>query len=200
MPYKVVKARPKYDKMTSTTIKDRPLELFGEWQVEDYIPPPAQDGKVPRNEYGNVELFLPKMLPKGTVHLREPGLFRIAKKLNIDCAPALVGFDFHSGGSHPTYDGHVVCEEFKDLLLDAWREDYEEARKREEAKRVKRVRGNWKKLIRMVIVRRRLEKKYDTFNFGSKEAKTSQKAASSNASSSSNAGNADRKPRKRRRK
>ncbi|CAG7704877.1 unnamed protein product [Allacma fusca] len=150
IPYKVVKARPKYDKMTSTVIKDRPLELFGEWQVEDYIPPPAKDGKVPRNDYGNVELFLPKMLPKGTVHLREPGISRIAKKLSIDCAPALVGFDFHSGGSHPTYDGHIVCEEFKDLLLDAWREDHEESMKREEAKRRKRVLGNWKRLIRML--------------------------------------------------
>ena len=56
--------------MTSTVIKDRPLELYGEWQVEDYIPPPAVDGKVPRNEYGNVELFKPTMLPKGTVHLK----------------------------------------------------------------------------------------------------------------------------------
>ena len=27
-------------------------------------------GKVPRNEYGNVELFKPSMLPGGTVHLQ----------------------------------------------------------------------------------------------------------------------------------
>lgn len=52
-------------------IKDLPLELFGEWQVEDYIPPVAKDGKVPRNAYGNVELFdIDKMLPKGTVYLQ----------------------------------------------------------------------------------------------------------------------------------
>nr|CAD7261438.1 unnamed protein product [Timema shepardi] len=69
-PYKIVKARPKYDRMTGTVIKDLPLEVFGEWQVEDYIPPPAVDGKVPRNAYGNVELFKPCMLPKGTVHLQ----------------------------------------------------------------------------------------------------------------------------------
>lgn len=56
--------------MTGTVIKDLPLNLYGYWQVEDYIPPPAVDGKVPRNEYGNVELYKECMLPKGTVHLQ----------------------------------------------------------------------------------------------------------------------------------
>jgi len=45
-------------------VKDEPLEVFGRWQTELYIPPPAVNGKVPRNEYGNVELFKPWMLPK----------------------------------------------------------------------------------------------------------------------------------------
>lgn len=49
-----------------------------------------------------------------------PGLNRVAKKLDIDCAPAVVGWDFHGGGSHPVLDGFIVCEEFKDVLLDAW--------------------------------------------------------------------------------
>ena len=68
-PYKVVKARPKWDRMSGAMIKDQPLEVFGKWQTEIYVPPPAKDGKVPRNEYGNVELFKPWMLPKGTVHI-----------------------------------------------------------------------------------------------------------------------------------
>ena len=42
-------------------------------QVEDYVPPAAVDGIVPRNAYGNVELFLPSMLPKGTTHLQIAG-------------------------------------------------------------------------------------------------------------------------------
>ena len=45
-------------------VKDEPLEVFGHWQTELYVPPPAVNGKVPRNEYGNVELFKPWMLPK----------------------------------------------------------------------------------------------------------------------------------------
>jgi len=34
----------------------------------------------------------------------------------------MVGFDFHSGGCHPVFEGVVVCEEFKDTLLDAHRQ------------------------------------------------------------------------------
>jgi hypothetical protein len=43
----------------------------------------------------------------------------VAKKLGIDCAPAMIGWDFHAGGSHPAYDGWVVCAEFEDALRDA---------------------------------------------------------------------------------
>jgi xeroderma pigmentosum group C-complementing protein len=32
----------------------------------------------------------------------------------------VIGFDYHCGGSHPVLDGFVVCEEYKDTLLDAW--------------------------------------------------------------------------------
>jgi xeroderma pigmentosum group C-complementing protein len=35
----------------------------------EYEPPEAKDGIVPRNEYGNVDLFKECMLPKGTVHI-----------------------------------------------------------------------------------------------------------------------------------
>ena len=55
------------------------------------MPPVAENGIVPRNAYGNVELFKECMLPVGTVHLEQPGLARIAAKLNIDYAPAVIG-------------------------------------------------------------------------------------------------------------
>ena len=65
----MVKARPKWWK-TEPAPTEPTLPLFGFWQTEVYIPPPAVNGKVPRNEYGNVEMFKPEMLPGGTVHLK----------------------------------------------------------------------------------------------------------------------------------
>jgi xeroderma pigmentosum group C-complementing protein len=105
-----------------------------------------------------------------------PGLNKVARKLNIDCASAIVGFDFHAGWSHPTYDGFVVCEEFADVLAAAWEQEQEEIEKKEQEKIDKRVYGNWKKLIRGLLIRERLKKKYE-FGETSGQGKKKKKAA-----------------------
>lgn len=160
-PYKIVKARPKYDRLSNTMITGQLLELFGIWQTTDYDPPVAENGIVPRNAYGNVELFKPCMLPKGTVLLQLPGLNKICRKLNIDCASAITGFDFHGGWSHPVYDGFVVCSEFEDTCIAAWHLEQEEIEKKENEKIEKRVYTNWKKLIKGLLIRERLKARYD---------------------------------------
>eukprot|EP00095_Tigriopus_kingsejongensis_P012085 maker-scaffold60_size442463-snap-gene-3.29 protein:Tk12085 transcript:maker-scaffold60_size442463-snap-gene-3.29-mRNA-1 annotation:"dna repair protein complementing xp-c cells-like protein" len=153
---------PKWDKMTSSVVSGTPLDLFGKWQTEVYMPPPAVDGKVPRNEYGNVELFQPWMLPKGTVHIPIKGISRLAYKLKIDCAPAMMGWDSTCGWPKPILEGSIVCEEFQEILMDAWNTDQEEKAKRDEEKREKRVLDNWKKLIKgMLIVQRLKENGFD---------------------------------------
>lgn len=159
-PYKIVKARPKWDKLSNTLIRDKVLELYGPWQVQDYEPPVAENGIVPRNAYGNVELFKECMLPKGTVRIKLPGLNKVARKLNIDCAPAMTGFDYDGGWCHPVYDGFVVCKEFEGVLIEAWVQEQEEQEKREREKTEARVYGNWKKLIRGLLIRERVKDKY----------------------------------------
>ncbi|XP_029652958.1 DNA repair protein complementing XP-C cells homolog isoform X1 [Octopus sinensis] len=159
-PYKMVKSRPKWNKpKENPDIPD--LEVFGFWQTEVYVPPPAVNGKIPRNEYGNVELYKPSMLPGGTVHLTEPGLNRVARKLGLDCAAAMVGWDFHGGSSHPVFDGWIVCVEHKEKVLAEWHKEQQLAKERETAKREKRIYGNWKKLIRGLRIREALKRKYD---------------------------------------
>lgn len=49
------------------------------------------------------------MLPVGCVQLRLPNLNRLARKLDIDCAQAITGFDFHGGYSHPVYVKLLCC-------------------------------------------------------------------------------------------
>ncbi|XP_072136317.1 LOW QUALITY PROTEIN: DNA repair protein complementing XP-C cells [Mobula birostris] len=138
------------------------LGLFGRWQTEEYHPPRATDGKVPRNEFGNVYLFRPCMLPVGCRHLRIPNLHRVARKLDIDCASAVTGFDFHSGHSHPIIDGYVVCEEHVEVLLTASKQEEVEQAKREQLKREKRVLGNWKLLVKGLLIRERLKARYQS--------------------------------------
>ena len=59
--------------------------------------------QIPRNDFGNVYLFKPEMLPHGCVRVFLPNLGSVAKKLNIDCAAAVIGFDTHHGHPHPVY-------------------------------------------------------------------------------------------------
>uniref|UniRef100_A0A4W2BTV8 p125 n=1 Tax=Bos indicus x Bos taurus TaxID=30522 RepID=A0A4W2BTV8_BOBOX len=164
VPYKMVKGysnRARRARQAEPQLHDyNDLGLFGRWQTEEYQPPVAVDGKVPRNEFGNVYLFLPSMMPVGCVQLNLPNLHRVARKLNIDCAQAVTGFDFHKGYCHPITDGYVVCEEYRDVLLTAWENEQALIEKKEKEKREKRALGNWKLLVKGLLIRERLKLRY----------------------------------------
>ncbi|XP_036389596.1 DNA repair protein complementing XP-C cells [Megalops cyprinoides] len=162
-PYKMVKGfsnRARKARQGSEQKDKDDLPLFGVWQTEEYQPPVAVDGKVPRNEYGNVYLFRPCMLPVGCVHVRLPNLHRVARKLDIDCAAAVTGFDFHCGFSHPVTDGYVVCEEHQEVLQAAWENEQEILEKKEREKREKRAVDHWALLVKGLLIRERLKRRY----------------------------------------
>ncbi|XP_044068320.1 DNA repair protein complementing XP-C cells [Siniperca chuatsi] len=168
-PYKMVKGfsnRSRKARMMSELKDDNDLPLFGEWQTEEYQPPIAVDGKVPRNDYGNVYLFKPCMLPVGCVHLRLPNLHRVARKLNIDAAPAVKGFDFHGGYSHAVTDGYIVCEEHEEVLRAAWVEEQELQKQKEKEKKEKRAISNWTLLVKGLLIREKLKQRYGKKNQG----------------------------------
>ncbi|XP_004442994.1 PREDICTED: DNA repair protein complementing XP-C cells [Ceratotherium simum simum] len=164
VPYKMVKGfsnRARKARLAEPQLHDQnDLGLFGQWQTEEYQPPVAVDGKVPRNEFGNVYLFLPSMMPVGCVQLHLPNLHRVARKLDIDCVQAVTGFDFHGGYCHPVTDGYIVCEEYKDVLLAAWEKEQAVIEKKEKEKKEKRALGNWKLLVRGLLIRERLRLRY----------------------------------------
>ncbi|XP_036593991.1 DNA repair protein complementing XP-C cells [Trichosurus vulpecula] len=164
VPYKMVKGysnRARKARLADPQFRDQDdLGLFGRWQTEEYQPPVAVDGKVPRNEFGNVYLFMPSMLPIGCVQLKLPNLHRVARKLGIDCVQAITGFDFHAGYSHPVTDGYIVCEEYKDVLLAAWDNEQSLIEQKEKEKREKRVLGHWKLLVKGLLIRERLKQRF----------------------------------------
>nr|XP_028575074.1 DNA repair protein complementing XP-C cells isoform X2 [Podarcis muralis] len=168
VPYKMVigySNQARKARMAEPANRDKKdLPLFGLWQTEEYQPPVAVDGRVPRNEFGNVYLFQPSMLPIGCVQLKLPNLHRVARKLDIDCVPAVTGFDFHGGYSHPVTEGYVICEEYKEVLVAAWENEEAEREKKEKEKREKRVLGNWKLLTKGLLIKERLKRRYSTKN------------------------------------
>ena len=71
-----------------------------------------------QNERGQVDVWSEKCLPLGTVHLRFPRLVPVCQRLGINFAPTMVGFEIRKGRSIPVYEGLVVCEEFKDAIME----------------------------------------------------------------------------------
>ena len=157
--YMSVKARPKRGQKAD---EDRKVDVFGHWQTEIYSPPPVVDGKIQRNEYGNIELFQPSMLPKGACHIQLPGIHRIAKLLDIDFAPAMMGWDFSSGYCHPVIDGIVTAEENRPVLVAAWEQHQHDNRKKQQEKREKKIYERWRLLIRGVMLKERVQKRFET--------------------------------------
>ncbi|KAK3039317.1 hypothetical protein RJ639_028717 [Escallonia herrerae] len=140
--------------------RDATIALYGKWQIEPLCLPAAVDGIVPKNERGQVDVWSEKCLPPGTVHLGLPRVFNIAKRLGIDFAPAMVGFEFQHGRSIPVYDGIVVCAEFKDAILEAYAE-VEERREAEERKQSEaEALSRWYQLLSSIVIRQDLEERY----------------------------------------
>ncbi|KAH7057019.1 hypothetical protein B0J12DRAFT_401229 [Macrophomina phaseolina] len=121
--------------------------LYAHFQTELYVPPPCVRGRVPRNAFGNLDVYVPSMVPPGGVHIRDTRARLAARLLAIDYADAVTGFTFRGRHGTAVVEGVVVAKEFEDAInavldgfADLERED-EEARRSMEALRM------WKKFL-----------------------------------------------------
>ncbi|KAI5479522.1 hypothetical protein MNV49_003464 [Pseudohyphozyma bogoriensis] len=128
--------------------------LYAEFQTEVYLPPPVIDGKIPKNDFGNIDLYVPSMLPFGAVHIPNRGAAKCAKTLGIDYADAV-------RRALPTIAGVVVAVENEDVLMEAIMTLEEVADEKEFAKRQDRVLKLWKTLITGLRIRQRIQASYN---------------------------------------
>ncbi|PWY66042.1 Rad4-domain-containing protein [Aspergillus sclerotioniger CBS 115572] len=134
--------------------------LYAKHQTEYIIPPPIRDGIIPKNDYGNIDCFVPSMVPRGAAHIPWPGTVRVCKKLGIDYAEAVTGFEFGSKMAVPVIQGVVVAMENEDLVKDAWRADDAEKRKREQRKAEARILQTWRKFLFGLRIAQRVREEY----------------------------------------
>ncbi|CAG8644740.1 13994_t:CDS:10 [Ambispora leptoticha] len=166
-PLKYVKSRAvtlskkKEDKMAEY-FGDAPREsgLYAEWQTVPYNPKHLIDGKIPVNKYGNVDMFKPSMCPIGAVHIPIRGIAKVAKKLEIEFAEAVTGFNFQCHRCAPIIEGIVVAKENEEIVLEAWREHSEIVAAREAAKRRKGTLARWRKLVVKMRIRLRVSQQF----------------------------------------
>ncbi|KAL8642660.1 MAG: hypothetical protein Q9228_000665 [Teloschistes exilis] len=121
--------------------------LYSWEQTEWIIPPPISDGIIPKNAYGNMDCFVPTMVPEGAAHVPLRSTAKICKRLGIDFAEAVTGFEFGKQRAVPVISGVVVAEENRDVVMREWEKDEEERKIKEEGKREQVALGMWKKLL-----------------------------------------------------
>ncbi|KAH9992061.1 hypothetical protein BJV77DRAFT_1060568 [Russula vinacea] len=134
--------------------------LYSEGQTEAYIPPPVIDGKIPKNNFGNIDLYTPSMLPAGAAYIPHKGAAKIARQLGFDHAEAVTSFEFRKGKAYPVISGIVVVAENEDIILEAYLEAAHAAAQKEQEKRQQAVLERWTKLVHGLRIRQRMREQY----------------------------------------
>ncbi|KAL3083116.1 hypothetical protein niasHS_010918 [Heterodera schachtii] len=161
-PYKIVSARPKLN-IPKEKREPLTLDLFGYWQTEPYVPAEVTaDGRIPRNEFGNIYMYKAEMLPKGCVHLRLPGVYLIARRMDLEAVPAVIGWEFSGGFNHPILDGCVVLRKDEEILRSAWAEMAREKAAKTAKRMAERVWKNWRRLIRGKMLLEQMRTRFST--------------------------------------
>ena len=134
--------------------------LYARYQTDWIIPPPIENGRIPKNAYGNIDCFVPTMVPMGAVHIPLRKTVMICKKLGIDYAEAVTGFEFGNKMAVPVIEGVVVAKKHEALVIDRWEKDERERRIKEEGKREKLALGTWRKWLMGLRIIQRVREEY----------------------------------------
>ncbi|KFY69516.1 hypothetical protein V496_00193 [Pseudogymnoascus sp. VKM F-4515 (FW-2607)] len=134
--------------------------LYSRDQTDWIIPPPIEDGIIPKNSFGNMDCYVPSMVPQGAVHIPLRGTTRICRKLGIDFAEAVTGFEFGARMAIPIISGVVVAEENEEMVIEHWREYEAERLRKEDDKRTKAALGMWRKFLMGMRIMKRVREEY----------------------------------------
>ncbi|KAK3389362.1 hypothetical protein B0H63DRAFT_506976 [Podospora didyma] len=134
--------------------------LYSFDQTDWIVPPPIQNGIIPKNEYGNIDLFVEHMCPEGAVHVPYRGAIRVCKRLQIDYAEAVVDFEFGHRMAVPVIQGVVIAEEFHDQVMEELAKDEAEKSRKEDEKRRKAALAKWRKFLMGLRIVERIKQDY----------------------------------------
>ena len=95
---------------------NRVAELYGFWQTKPFKLELTEDGHIPRNKHGNLEMFNGP-LPPETCYMDVTKSITLCKKLGIEFVQAMWGFEKKSGGfSVPLTKGVVIFKKDAEKL------------------------------------------------------------------------------------
>ena len=125
-------------------------------QTEQYQPPPVVNGKVPKNKFGNVDVYVPSMVPQGGTHLMHERAAQAAFILGVDYAPALTGFQFRGRHGTAVLSGVVVPTESKEAVQAAIEGLADLDAEIEQEKRTAQILRMWSRFLKGLRIRERI--------------------------------------------
>jgi xeroderma pigmentosum group C-complementing protein len=144
----------------SSNDEDSSTPLYTERQTELYIPQPVENGVVPKNNYGNIDIYTPSMVPAGGTHIIRPSIALAAQFAGIDYADAVTGFDYVKNKASVRLNGIIVAKENEDGLLTIWEGMMDRVKDEEERRRVRTVLDRWRRFFVKMGVRRDLNERH----------------------------------------
>lgn len=136
------------------------MALYAQFQTSLYKPPPVVDGRVPRNAYGNLDVYVPSMIPAGGVHIRHPLAAQAARVLDIDYADAVTGFEFKGRQGTAVIDGVVVTMQMSNAMINVIEGLESQATDEAEEARSRVLLAIWKRWLTALRVRERVHQQY----------------------------------------
>jgi xeroderma pigmentosum group C-complementing protein len=107
--------------------------LYAFHQTSLYVPPPVVNGRIPKNAFGNLDIYVPSMVPPGGHHVRHALAKNAARLLGIDYADAVTGFQFKGRHGTAITSGAIVAEEYREAV-EAVIEGFQTEQENEEAR------------------------------------------------------------------
>ena len=121
--------------------------LYAYSQTALYIPPPIVRGRVPKNVYGNLDVYVPSMIPPGGLHVRNPAAAKAARLIGVDYADAVTGFQFKGRHGTAITAGVIVAAENKaavEAVIDGFQQEQEDDEARARSMECLRL---WKRFL-----------------------------------------------------
>ncbi|KAH6681217.1 DNA repair protein rhp41 [Plectosphaerella plurivora] len=134
--------------------------VFMPEQTEQFRHPPVVGGRVPKNKFGNIDLYVPSMCPPGGVYIADEGDLALAARaayiLGLDYAPALTGFSFQGRQGTAILNGVVVPQEAEEAIRAVVAGLGDVEAQRESNVRAAQARRMWKRFLFALRIRERI--------------------------------------------
>ena len=131
--------------------------LYAIHQTTPYKAPPVINGRISKNLYGNLDVYVPSMVPSGGTHIEHPETVRAARVLGIEFAEAVTGFAFKGRHGTAITKGAIIASEHREAVEEVLAAFEDERLQAEEERRSYESMRLWKRFLAGLRIRERIE-------------------------------------------